>query len=138
MRRSGLLQYQPGRLLRLLQGRAAAGQAGIRHEVSVRAERLRRRAHAPEGSLRLENPALRLVVEIGDHDLVEDLLVDRCVLDGNQGLDPAVQIAGHPVRRGDEDLGVPGRSRLAIAEERSEEGRGGKEGVRKGKSWWSP
>src|SRR3546814_11158652 len=88
MRRSGLLQYQPGRLLRLLQGRAAAGQAGIRHEVSVRAERLRRRAHAPEGSLRLENPALRLVVEIGDHDLVEELLVARCVLDGNQGLDP--------------------------------------------------
>src|SRR3546814_2240098 len=71
------------------------------------AERLRRRAHAPEGTLGLENPALGLIIQVGDHDLVEDLLVNRCILDRYQGLDPAVQVAGHPVRRGNEHLGFP-------------------------------
>src|SRR3546814_6889023 len=78
---SGLLEHQPGRLLRLLQRRAAARQAGVGHEVGMCAERLRRRAHAPEGTLGLENPALGLIIQVGDHDLVEDLLVNRCILD---------------------------------------------------------
>src|SRR3546814_18786180 len=36
---SGLLEHQPGRLLRLLQRRAAARQAGVGHEVGMCAER---------------------------------------------------------------------------------------------------
>jgi len=47
--------------------------------------------------IRLHIPALRLVLEQRDHDLVEDLLMDGRILDRNQRLDPAIEVARHPV-----------------------------------------
>ena len=43
-------------------------------------------------------PALLIIIEIGGHDLVEDLAVHRRVFDRYECLDPALQIALHPVR----------------------------------------
>src|SRR3546814_15683849 len=57
----------------------------------------------------VQGPALRLVLEVGEHDLLQDLLVDGGVLDGRQALDPPVEVARHPVGRGDEYARLAGR-----------------------------
>ena len=42
--------------------------------------------------------ALLIVHQVGDHDLVQDLLMHSCVLDRRQRLDAAVEIARHQIR----------------------------------------
>src|SRR3712207_1602817 len=104
-RRSGTLSTLQGPGARRLERLAAPGEARVRHEVLVRVERLlagsrldalaRARAQYP--------PALLVVEEVRDHDLVEHLLVHGRVEDRQQGLDPAVEVALHEVRGGDVD-----------------------------------
>src|SRR3546814_18214783 len=69
---SGLLEHQPGRLLRLLQRRAAARQAGGGHAVGMCAARLRRRPKALTGTLVHGTTALGLLITVGGHSLYED------------------------------------------------------------------
>ena len=45
-------------------------------------------------------PALLVILEIGDHDLVQDLLVDGGIENRTEYFDPAVEIAGHQIGRG--------------------------------------
>src|SRR5262249_45361230 len=103
---SGFPQCQVRRFLRALQGAAAPGEAGIRHEVGVRAEGFRPGTQTGIASIGFECPALHVVLQVRDHDLVEDLLMHGRVLDRYQAFDAVVAVALHPVRRGDEHLGA--------------------------------
>ena len=75
-----------------------------------------RRLYATRGAVGQELPALLVVLEIGDHDLVEHLLVHGRVEDRAQHLDAAVEIARHHVGRGDVDRGLGMRQAVAGAE----------------------
>src|SRR5512145_570074 len=61
----------------------AAGEARVGHEVLVRVERLLAAGglDALRGAVRQDAPALLIVLEVGNHDLVQDLLVHRRVPD---------------------------------------------------------
>ena len=85
---------------------APAGQARIGHEIAVRGERPGTGRDPPVVPVGAQGPALRLVLEVGDHDLLEDLPVHRRVLDRHQRLDAPVHVARQPVGRGDKDLGL--------------------------------
>src|SRR3546814_5706877 len=80
--------------------------------------------------------SLLVVEQIGDHHLIEDLVVDGMVLDRQHIFDTAIEIARHPVRRGNEQFRVVVGQRIAVAE-RSEERRVGKECVSTCRSRWS-
>src|SRR3546814_752369 len=67
-------------------------------------------------SVGLQAPTLLGVYEIGHHHLVENLGVDRRILDLQHILDSAVEVALHPVGGADIDVRAPVRQRLAIAE----------------------
>src|SRR6516162_3577630 len=66
--------------------------------------------------LRSEAPALLIVAQIGDHDLLEDLLVHGRVVDRQHRFDSAVEIARHQIRRGDIDMGLLVRKSMTAAE----------------------
>src|SRR5918997_4822106 len=72
---------------------ATARKTRIGHEEFLGVERLfaRRRLYAHRRAIRQELPALLVVLEVGEHDLVEHLLVHRRVENRAQSLDPAVQ-----------------------------------------------
>src|SRR4051794_12331180 len=97
-------------------GAAASRQARIGHEICVRAEGVLINYDAMVDAVGCQVPALRLVLQVGDHDLVEDLLVDRWIFDRHQRFDPAVEVPRHPVRRGNEDLGLRRGQAMAVAE----------------------
>ena len=59
-----------------------------------------------ELAVRRQHPTLRLVAQVGAQDLLLHLFMHGRVLDRYQGFDPAVEVARHPVGRGDEDLGL--------------------------------
>src|SRR5215216_1215903 len=61
----------------VLNGFSSAGETGVRHEVLVGVERFLAGAgyDAPALAVREDRPALLVVEEIGEHDLIEDLLV---------------------------------------------------------------
>src|SRR6202042_3792562 len=70
---------------------ASAGQRGVGHEVVVGRKRS---LSVPSGrtmigALGVEEPALSLVIEIGDHDLLQHLLMDGRVLHRHHNLDTA-------------------------------------------------
>src|SRR3546814_4459288 len=67
-------------------------------------------------SVGLQAPTLLGVYEIGHHHLVENLGVERRILDLQHILDSAVEVALHPVGGADIDVRAPVRQRLAIAE----------------------
>src|ERR1700678_1266424 len=77
-----------------LESAAATGQRRIRHEVSMRTKCVlcHRLRIANIGAIALHVPALGLVLKQCNHDLVEDLLMNRGVLDRNQALDAAVEV----------------------------------------------
>src|SRR5262245_30223546 len=61
----------------VLQGLSASRETGIRHEVLMGIEGLlaRGRAHALGGAVTEDAPALLVVLQIRNHDLIQDLLV---------------------------------------------------------------
>jgi hypothetical protein len=77
------------------------------HEILVGVERFLalRRDNALRPAVRQKTPALLVVLEVGHHELVDNLLVHGRIGDRNEHLDPAVEIARHPVGRRDVDLG---------------------------------
>src|SRR5690606_11203817 len=83
----------------VLQRRAAAGQARVLHEVLMRVECLFAglERHPLPGAVGLQRPALLIVPEVGDHDLVKHLLMDGLVEYWHQRLDPVVQVPWHQV-----------------------------------------
>src|SRR3546814_607454 len=81
---SALAQHQPRRRPLARQGTAAPGEAGIGHEVVMGGEGVRAGLHPLVAPVRLHDPTLRLVLQIGDHDLIENLTVDGRVLDRNE------------------------------------------------------
>src|SRR5579872_1979335 len=72
----------------------APREAGVGHEVLVRRKGLRRipTGNAAVSALGVHCPALRLVVDVGDHDLGQNLLVGGRVLDGYERFHPAVEV----------------------------------------------
>src|ERR1043166_4365212 len=84
---------------------ATAGQARIGHEILVGIERLLAGGglYAHRGAVWQELPALLVVLEVGDHDLAEHLLVHGRIEDRTQGFDPAVEVARHQVGGGNVD-----------------------------------
>src|SRR5215475_1947155 len=101
----------------LLQSRATARQTGVGHEIMVRAEWcFLARLDTVIVAHRIRYPALHIVLEIRDHNLIEDLLVHRRVLDRHQHLQAAVHVARHPVGGRDEDLRLARRQGLPRTE----------------------
>src|SRR5829696_6859562 len=103
---------------RILERLSTSGQARIGHEVLVCVEWLLVPA-GPDPLARtggLYRPALLVVEEVRQHDLVEDLLMHGRVDDRQQGLDAPVEVAGHQVRRGDVDVRLRVRQAVAVAE----------------------
>src|ERR1700736_3969157 len=100
---------------RFLEGFATAGQARIGHEILVGIERLLAGGglYAHRGAVRQELPALLVVLEVGDHDLTEHLLVHRRIEDRAQHLDPAVEVARHQI--GGRDIDRRARMRQDVA-----------------------
>lgn len=95
--------------------RSPPRQAGIRHEIFMCAES----AMSPEPhelSIGAKAPGLRLVLQVMGHDFVQDLTMNRRILDRDQGFNTPVQIAGHPVRRGYEDFCLGRRQIFSIRE----------------------
>src|SRR5215470_2056276 len=111
-----LAQREVRRLLLPLERAAAPRETRVDHEVGVRTERFDPGSETDIASVGLKCPALHVVLHVGDHDLVEHLLMDGRVLDRHQGLDAVVEIARHPVRRRDEHLGRARRQAGAAAE----------------------
>src|SRR5260221_486752 len=117
VRRFGpVVEHQTRRRLGAAERATASRQAGVGHEIGMRAKRLVVQRRAGIGAFAVEEPALGRILEVGDHDLVEHLTMDGWVLNRHQGLDAPVEIARHPVRRGDEDLGVVGWQLVAVGE----------------------
>src|SRR5271167_3988906 len=102
----------------LLERFSASRQARIGHEILVRIERLfaGRDLDARRGAVGQEGPALLVVLEVGDHDLIEHLLMDGGVEDRAQRLDAALEIARHHVGGGNVDGGLGIRQSVARAE----------------------
>src|ERR1700758_3767807 len=75
-----------------LEGFATAGQTRIGHEILVGIESLLAGGglYAHRGPVWQEPPALLVVLEIGDHDLTEHLVVHRRIENRAQDLDPAI------------------------------------------------
>src|SRR5713101_5789850 len=95
---------------------ATPGQARIRHEIGVSREGFLIGRHPLIGPNRRQAPALQIVAEVRDHDLVQHLAVHSGVFNRHQGLDTPVEIPWHPVGRADEDLS-PVRGQLAAVAE---------------------
>src|SRR5437660_10808509 len=102
---------------RFLEGFATAGQARIGHEILVGIERLLAGGglYAHRGPVWQELPALLVVLEVGDHDLAEHLLVHGRIENRAQHLDPAVEVTRHQVGRGDVDRRARMRQAMAGA-----------------------
>src|ERR1700739_3368275 len=100
---------------RFLERFATAGQARIGHEILVGSERLLAGGglYAHRGAVWQELPALLVVLEIGDHNLAEHLLVHGRIENRAQHLDVAVEVARHQVGEGDVDRRA--RVRQAVA-----------------------
>src|SRR5262249_38170488 len=90
---------------RFLEGFVTAGQARHRHEIVVGIERALGGGgvYALRGAVWQELPALLVVLEVGDHDRAEHLLVHGRIEDRAQHLDAAVEVARHQVGGGDVD-----------------------------------
>src|SRR2546423_12014566 len=100
---------------RLFKRFSTTGQAWVRHEILVGIEGLlaRCRLYARRGAVRQDLPALLVVLEIGHHDLVEDLLVDGGIENRAQHFDAAVEVPRHEIGRGDGHRRLVGRPRGA-------------------------
>src|SRR6266436_6741455 len=61
-------------------------------------------------------PALPVILQVGDHDLIEDLLVHCRIFHRTEQFDAPVEVARHPVGRRQEYLRFRRRQRLAVAE----------------------
>src|SRR5262249_55461635 len=103
---------------RFLEGFATAGQARISHEILVGIESLLAGGglYAHRGAVWQEPPTLLVILEIGDHDLAEHLLVHGRIENRAQHLDPPVEIARHQVGGGDVDRCALMRQAVAGAE----------------------
>jgi len=64
----------------------------------------------------VERPALFAVDQIGDHHLVQNLVMHGRIFDRGQEFNAPVEVARHPVSRTDIDFGTVIGQRLAIAE----------------------
>ena len=72
---------------------ATAGEARVSLELDVWALPLGSGEEPLPQTVGAQDPALRIVVEVCLHDLVEDLLVHGRVLDRNERLDAAVEVS---------------------------------------------
>src|ERR1700731_234955 len=97
---------------------AAARQTWVGHEILVRIERLLAgcRFHTQRRAVRQEHPALLVILEIGNHDLIKHLLMHRRVDDRAQRLDATIEVAGHQIRRGNIDRRLGMRQTVSAAE----------------------
>src|SRR5262245_14592392 len=68
------------------------------------------------GAIGQDAPALLIIFQVGNHDLVEDLLVYRRVGNRHHDLNATVQVARHHVRRADIDQGLGRWQTMAGAE----------------------
>src|ERR1700730_6406368 len=87
---------------------SASRQARIGHEILVRIERLFAGGDLDAGrsAVGKDRPALLVVLEVGDHDLIEHLLMDGGIEDRAQRLDAALEVARHHVGRRNIDGGL--------------------------------
>src|SRR5262245_9151152 len=103
---------------RFLERFPTSRQARIGHEIVVGVEGYFARARRYPGgtAVRPEPPALFVVLEIGRHNLAENLFVHSRIENRTKDLDPAVQIARHHVGRGNIYRRFLVRQRVARAE----------------------
>ena len=78
-----------GNLAALLEGLAASRQARVGHEIIVQVEFVAvGRLQPGVTAVRIKPPALFIIDQVGDHDLVEQLGVDRRIVDRKHIFDP--------------------------------------------------
>src|SRR4029077_17113672 len=87
-------QHQTGDRAAQFERAAPAGQRWVGHEVVVGDKRFLARVRTAVGTIRRHDPALAVVLEVGDHDLVEHLLVHRRVLAGATEVSPPARGGG--------------------------------------------
>ena len=84
-------------------GTATSRERGVLHEKPVATEG--EAAIWPSGSciaaIGLHHPGLGNIGQIGRHDLANNLRLDGFIVNFNQCFNPAVQVAIHPIGRGD-------------------------------------
>lgn len=87
------------RRLVLLARLSAARKARVAHEIFVSVERLFTwfRRNSAMRTVRQDLPALLIILQIGGHDLIEDLFMNGLIDDRSERLDAAVQIALHHI-----------------------------------------
>jgi len=61
---------------------------------------------ALKGTIGGHNPTLGNIGKIGRHDLADNLGLDCCIMNFNQRLHPAIEVASHPVGGRYEDTGL--------------------------------
>ena len=91
--------FKEGFRTRMLEGFSTAGQTGVGHEVGMRIKRLFvfRRFYARARTVRQDPVALLIIDQIGDHDLIKDLLMHGRIENRQQRFDSPVEIALHQV-----------------------------------------
>src|SRR6202022_199880 len=110
--------FKEGFRTRMFEGFSTAGQTGVGHEVGMRIERLFvfRRFYARARTVRQDLVALLIIDQIGDHDLIKDLLMHGRIENRQQRLDSPVEIALHQVGRRNIDIRLGMRQSVAAAE----------------------
>ena len=102
-----IIHSQPVRVpIASMQRAAPAGEARISHEIQMRARGFGSRTLSLPRIVGVQEPALRVVVQIRLHNLIEDLLVHGRVLDWNQCFDAAIEISRHPIGRRNENRSI--------------------------------
>ena len=79
--------------------RSSSGKGWVFHKEPVATEWALNaiQISADKSTIRRHYPALGLIGKIGRHNLIDDLRLDRWVVDFQQGFDTAVQISVHPI-----------------------------------------
>src|SRR5690606_1044687 len=111
------LDFEFGRKVVLERG-STPGETRVVHEIGVSIKGLLAlpQAASAVGPIRLQFVTLLVVFQIGNHDLVQNLIMDRGIEDRHHDLTPPVEVTRHPVRRGDIDLGLVIRQTISVAE----------------------
>ena len=93
-------------------------QARIRHEILLSTERFlsgSRHGHLG-GSVVLDEPALLIILQIGDHDLIEDLGANSEIQNWSQDFDLAVEAVRYQVSRTDVNGRIWGGQSVSLGE----------------------
>src|SRR3954447_21875231 len=71
---------------------------------------------APARTVRQDIPALLVILQVGDHDLIQHLLMHGWIEDRTKRFDPPLEVTLHEIGGGDVEVGIRVREAFSIAE----------------------